>query len=442
MMLKKGCSSGLIWLVNNFSTAPVLYLKGGREILWRTTNETFSSGSRGLKLGEWVWRAFSQRPFCQMFFEGEFMVSDGLSGEENIRLGRWQAWWTCFRLYCRPTRSQTKNPTMLKKLLKWLAVFLTAFAAVVAALLFVPKNNGKPYRITVAKNQGISSVSRKLAQDGIVYNRYVLVAAAYVMGVHNQLNAGSYRLSAKVSAWDILKRIKKGRPDSVSVQILEGARFAQMRRIIDNTADIAHDTRGWSDEKLMAEVAPDALSSNPEGQFFPDSYEIDAGGSDLQIYKIAYRKMRENLQEAWDDRQSGLPYKNPYEMLIMASLIEKETAHEDDRAHVAAVFVNRLNIGMRLQTDPTVIYGMGDAYKGRIRKADLQRDTPYNTYTRSGLTPTPIALPGKAALEAAGHPSDEKYLYFVSKMDGTGLSEFSHNLSEHNAAVRKYILKK
>lgn len=212
---------------------------------------------------------------------------------------------------------------MLKKLLKWLAVFLTAFAAVVAALLFVPKNNGKPYRITVAKNQGISSVSRKLAQDGIVYNRYVLVAAAYVMGVHNQLNAGSYRLSAKVSAWDILKRIKKGRPDSVSVQILEGARFAQMRRIIDNTADIAHDTRGWSDEKLMAEVAPDALSSNPEGQFFPDSYEIDAGGSDLQIYKIAYRKMRENLQEAWDDRQSGLPYKNPYEMLIMASLIEK-----------------------------------------------------------------------------------------------------------------------
>ena len=111
----------------------------------------------------------------------------------------------------------------------------------------------------------------------------------------------------------------------------------------------------------MAEVAPDAASSNPEGQFFPDGYEIDAGGSDLQIYKIAYRKMRENLQEAWDDRQSGLPYKNPYEMLIMASLIEKETAHEDDRAHVAAVFVNRLNIGMRLQTDPTVIYGMGDA---------------------------------------------------------------------------------
>ena len=322
---------------------------------------------------------------------------------------------------------------MLKKLLKWLAVFLTAFAAVVAALLFVPKNNGKPYRITVAKNQGISSVSRKLAQDGIVYNRYVLVAAAYVMGVHNQLNAGSYRLSAKVSAWDILKRIKKGRPDSVSVQILEGARFAQMRRIIDNTADIAHDTRGWSDEKLMAEVAPDALSSNPEGQFFPDSYEIDAGGSDLQIYKIAYRKMRENLQEAWDDRQSGLPYKNPYEMLIMASLIEKETAHEDDRAHVASVFVNRLNIGMRLQTDPTVIYGMGSAYKGKIRKADLQRDTPYNTYTRSGLTPTPIALPSKAALEAAAERCEKQY-HEAAQQLSAGRRQAAERLGSETAA--------
>ena len=126
----------------------------------------------------------------------------------------------------------------------------------------------------------------------------------------------------------------------------------------------------------------------------------------------------------------------------MASLVEKETGHEADRRHVAAVFVNRLAIGMRLQTDPTVIYGMGSRYQGRIRKADLQRDTPYNTYTRTGLTPTPIALPGRAALEAAAHPSTEKYLYFVSKMDGTGLSQFSHNLDEHNAAVRKYILKR
>ena len=215
-----------------------------------------------------------------------------------------------------------------------------------------------------------------------------------------------------------------------------------MRNIIDNTADIRHDTRGWSNEKLLQTIDPDAPSSNPEGLFFPDSYEIDADSSDLQLYRLAYRTMQQRLHAAWDERQSGLPYQNPYELLIMASLVEKETGHEADRRHVAAVFVNRLAIGMRLQTDPTVIYGMGSRYQGRIRKADLQRDTPYNTYTRTGLTPTPIALPGRAALEAAAHPSAEKYLYFVSKMDGTGLSQFSHNLDEHNAAVRKYILKR
>ena len=331
---------------------------------------------------------------------------------------------------------------MLKKLLKWLAVFSALVLAALAAALFVPKNSGKPYRLKIAKNQGISSVGRKLSEDGIIYSRYVLNAAAYVMGAHGKLRPGSYRLPAKVSAWQILSKIMKEHPDSVTVQVLEGARFAHMRRVVDNTGDILHETAGWSDEKLMAAVAPEAAGQNPEGRFFPDTYEIDSGSSDLQIYKTAYRKMQQQLEDAWSGRRDGLPYKNADELLIMASLIEKETAHEDDRAHVAAVFVNRLNQGMRLQTDPTVIYGMGSAYKGRIRKADLQRDTPYNTYTRGGLPPTPIALPGKAALEAAAHPSDAQYLYFVSKMDGTGLSQFSHTLSEHNAAVRKYILKK
>lgn len=331
---------------------------------------------------------------------------------------------------------------MLRKLLKWSAVFLTVSAAVFAALLFVPKDNGRAYRIKIAKNQGISSVGRKLAEDRIVFSRHVLTAAAYVLGVHNRLHTGTYRLPSEVSAWDILQKMRGGRPDSVTVQIIEGSRFSHMRKVIDATPDIEHDTKGWGNEKLMAEVAPDAFSGNPEGQFFPDSYEIDAGGSDLRIYQIAYKAMQRRLNEAWESRQDGLPYKNPYEMLIMASLIEKETGHEADRDHVASVFVNRLKIGMRLQTDPSVIYGMGAAYKGKIRKADLRRDTPYNTYTRGGLPPTPIALPGKAALDAAAHPSGEKYLYFVSKMDGTGLSQFSHDLTEHNAAVRKYILKK
>lgn len=331
---------------------------------------------------------------------------------------------------------------MLKKPFKWLLGLFILAAALWAALLFAPKSNEQSYRMRVEKGQGISAVSRKLTDDNIIYSRHVLLATAYLMGAHDQLHSGSYRLPKSVSTWQILKRLRDGRPDTISVRITEGMRFSQMRNIINDTADIQHDTRGWSDEKLLQEIDPDALSKNPEGLFFPDSYEVDAESSDLQIYRLAYRTMQRQLKAAWDERQSGLPYQDPYEMLIMASLIEKETGHEADRRHVAAVFVNRLAIGMRLQTDPTVIYGMGSRYQGRIRKADLQRDTPYNTYTRAGLTPTPIALPGKAALEAAGHPSPEKYLYFVSRMDGTGRSQFSHNLDEHNAAVRQYILKR
>ena len=182
-------------------------------------------------------------------------------------------------------------------------------------------------------------------------------------------------------------------------------RFAQMRRLINQTADIRHDTASWSDQQLLAAIASDAAVQHPEGRFFPDSYEIDYDSSDLQIYRLAYRNMQNRLQSAWSGRAGDLPYKNPYELLTMASIIEKETAHEEDRANVAAVFVNRLNQGMR-------------------------------------LPPTPSALPGEAALQAAAHPSNADYLYFVSRMDDTGKSEFSRTLEEHNANVRRYILKR
>ena len=329
---------------------------------------------------------------------------------------------------------------MAGKWWRWLGLLLLVVAALVAAALFAPKeNNG--YRMKVAQGQGMATVSRQLAGDDVVYNRHVLLGAAYVLGIHDKLHAGNYRLPRSISTWQILQRLRDGRPDTVTVQIIEGSTFAQMRRIINQTEDIRHDTRHLSDAELLRQVDAQAPSDKPEGLFFPDSYEIDTDSSDLALYQLAYRTMQKHLQAAWDERQSGLPYQTPYQLLIMASIIEKETGHPDDRAHVSAVFTNRLNIGMRLQTDPTVIYGMGSAYQGRIRRADLQRDTPYNTYTRAGLTPTPIALPGKAALEAAAHPSSEKYLYFVSRMDGSGKSQFSHNLDEHNAAVREFILK-
>lgn len=328
-----------------------------------------------------------------------------------------------------------------KYLLTVAVVVLMAIGGVLF-LLFVPKNNGIPYRLVVEKGQGMSSVSRKLAEDGEIFARPILMLAAYLNGTHNQLTSGSYRLPARVSTWEIVQKLRQQNPDTVRVQIIEGMRFAQMRRIINQTKGIRHETENLSDEALLRKIAPDAPSDNPEGLFFPDSYEISADASDIQIYRMAYQMMQRELQTAWDDRDTSLPYQSPYELLIMASLIEKETAHEEDRKDVAAVFRNRLALKMRLQTDPTVIYGMGDAYTGRIRRADLQRDTPYNTYTRYGLTPTPIALPSRAALEAAANPSDSRYLFFVSRMDGTGKSQFSHTLDEHNAAVRQYILKK
>ncbi|MDO4997519.1 MAG: endolytic transglycosylase MltG [Neisseria sp.] len=324
----------------------------------------------------------------------------------------------------------------------WLILIALVLLGIYAALLFVPKNNAQSVRMKVEKGQGIASVSRNLAKNDVVFSRPVLVATAYLLGIQNKLHAGNYRLPKTVSTWQIIRRLQNGRPDSVSVQIIEGMRFSQMRRIINQTEDLQHETRGWSDEQLLKAIDPNAVSKNPEGLFAPDSYEVDADSSDLAVYRLAYRNLQKNLANAWDDRQSGLPYKNPYEMLIMASLIEKETANEKDRKNVASVFVNRLKINMRLQTDPTVIYGMGANYKGKIRKADLRRDTPYNTYTRNGLPPTPIALPSEAALEAAAHPASSDYFYFVSKMDNTGESYFSKDLDEHNAAVRKYILKK
>lgn len=323
----------------------------------------------------------------------------------------------------------------------WLIGFLILMMATYAVLLFVPKNNGDPYRVRVEKGQGISSVSRQLAKDDVIFNRWVFVSAAYLTGAHNQLVSGSYRLPKNVSAWKILSILHQD-PESVRVQILEGMTFAQMRRQINQTNGLAHDTRALSNQALLKKIDPNFPYAHPEGWFFPDSYEVDEGSSDLQIFQAAYKTMQKELQAAWDDRQNNLPYTTPYELLIVASMIEKETAHEEDRRDVAAVFRNRLAIGMRLQTDPSVIYGMGDNFRGKIRKADLQRDTPYNTYTRKGLTPTPISLPSRAALEAAANPADSNYLYFVSRMDGTGKSQFSSTLDEHNAAVRKYILKR
>jgi UPF0755 protein len=216
--------------------------------------------------------------------------------------------------------------------------------------------------------------------------------------------------------------------------LVDGWTFAQWRARLDQHPDLKHETRDLAEAEIAARLGIEG--GRIDGWLFPDTYLFDKQSSDLELFARAHRAMRKKLDGAWSERDQGLPYRNPYEALIMASIIEKETGRADDRTLVAAVFVNRLRKGMLLQTDPTVIYGLGEKFDGNLRKRDLQADTPYNTYTRSGLPPSPIAMPGTAAIQAALHPADSDALYFVARGDGS--SQFSKTLDEHNKAVSKY----
>jgi UPF0755 protein len=230
-----------------------------------------------------------------------------------------------------------------------------------------------------------------------------------------------------------------GRVVLEQLTIVEGWNFAQLRRALDAHPALVHVLHGLSDEALMSVLGHEGQPA--EGQFFPDTYRFAAGTSDRRILELAYDRMQHELTQAWQSRAPNLPLANAGEALIMASIVEKETAREDERAKVAAVFVNRLRRGMRLQSDPTVIYGLGARYDGDIHTRDLETDTPYNSYTRAGLPPTPIALPGAASLQATLHPADTDALYFVATGNGDGSHQFSATLEQHDVAVRAYLHK-
>jgi UPF0755 protein len=249
-----------------------------------------------------------------------------------------------------------------------------------------------------------------------------------------KIKAGSYELKPGTTPLRLLDQLVRGEFAQEALTIIEGWTFRQMRQAMELHQGIKHDTTDLSDEALMALIAPEY--KHPEGLFFPDTYLFAKGSSDLQIYRQAHAMLMSHLAQEWDKRDPTLPYTTPYQALIMASIIEKETGQASERGMIAGVFVNRLRVRMLLQTDPTVIYGMGDGYQGRIRKRDLETDTPYNTYTRSGLPPTPIALPGLESLAAALAPAKTMSLYFVSR--GNGTSQFSDNLPDHNRAVNQY----
>lgn len=325
---------------------------------------------------------------------------------------------------------------MIKKLfisIIILSLFCTAAIAFWAHQPIIDAQHA-PIEFSIKAGSGIRGSIQQIAAAGVPVNPILLVILVRFTGKSAKLKAGSYELKPGTTPMALINQLVRGEFAQESLSIIEGWTFKQMRQAIAAHPALKRDTAELSDSELLAKIT--AEYKKPEGLFFPDTYLFAKGASDLQIYKQAHALMQKRLNEVWVRRDPSLPYKTPYEALIMASIIEKETGESSERGMIAAVFVNRLKRGMLLQTDPTVIYGMGDKYQGNIRKHDLTADTPYNTYTRPGLPPTPIALPGMASLLAALNPAKSDVLYFVSRRNGT--SEFSNNLNDHNRAVNKY----
>ena len=294
--------------------------------------------------------------------------------------------------------------------------------------------SASPIEVIVKPNSGVASVGRQIQRGGVAMDPRLFQLLARVTGHGADLKAGGYQFDTGITPLDVIEKLAKGEVTHFVVTVIEGWEFRKMRAAVDASPALKHDTQSMSDAELMKAIgAPEA---SPEGMFFPDTYLFARGSSDVDLYKHAYRAMQRRLTDAWNARSPDLPYKTPYEALVMASIVEKETGQAAERPLIAAVFVNRLRKNMMLQTDPTVIYGIGQGFDGNLRKKDLQTDTPYNTYTRTGLPPTPIALPGLASLAAATTPAPSDALYFVARGDGS--SHFSSSLPEHNRAVDKY----
>lgn len=324
----------------------------------------------------------------------------------------------------------------MKKLFLYAVFLLICCAAGIAWWAKSPiLEAGKPIAFEIKPGSSITSTAQQISNAGIALNPQLFALLARVSDKGTRMKAGNYELKAGTTPLTLLDQLARGEFAQESLAIIEGWTFQQMRLAIAEHPSLKHDTVQMSDAQLLEKLNLDFKQA--EGLFFPDTYRFAKGVSDLQIYKQAHNAMMRRLAQAWDRREGNLPYKNAYQALVMASIVEKETGKKAERDLIAGVFVNRLRIGMLLQTDPTVIYGMGEKYQGKIYKRDLETDTPYNTYTRAGLPPTPIALPGAASLAAALTPAKTPALYFVARGDGS--SEFSNNLVDHNRAVNKYI---
>ncbi|MDR2093739.1 MAG: endolytic transglycosylase MltG [Azoarcus sp.] len=315
-----------------------------------------------------------------------------------------------------------------------LAVFLTA-----AALIWVGWwYSQQPLRVvrgaaefTVPRGAGMRQAADVVARAGVRVYPPLLTWLARFTGRAHQVKAGSYEVKAGITPWQLIRKLETGDVSQSAVLLLEGWTFRQVRAALENHPDLQPDTADLSDAELLARIG--ASEKHPEGLFFPDTYMFDKKSGALSVLTRAYRAMAARLDDEWKAKDANLPLKTPYEALILASIVEKETGRAEDRTRIANVFINRLRVGWPLQTDPTVIYGMGEKFDGNLRRRDLQTDTPWNTYMRHGLPPTPIAMPGRESLHATLHPEGGDMMYFVAC--GNGRSEFSRTLNEHNRAV-------
>lgn len=319
-----------------------------------------------------------------------------------------------------------------------LLVLILAFLAAIAGagwltLRPLPMKTS-PAGFSVPAGASLRAAAQAVEAAGIDLPAWQLELLGRLLGRSARIKAGSYEVDAGLTALTLLDKLTRGDVLQGEVVLVEGKTFRQFRAALNENPDLVHDSQKLSDQEVLTRLG--AAESHPEGLFYPDTYVFNKGSSDLDVLRRAYKAMQPRLAAAWERRDSSVPLKNPYELLTLASIVEKETGLASDRPQVAAVFANRLRRGMLLQTDPTVIYGLGQRFDGNLRKVDLQTDTPWNTYTRPGLPPTPIAMPGMASLLAAANPPASDRLYFVARGDGS--SHFSATLDAHNNAVNKY----
>ncbi len=325
---------------------------------------------------------------------------------------------------------------------------LLAIAAIVvtAGALYVRHWLAQPLAIEseaaivdVQPGQTLTAVARELAARGLLTHPRLLALYGRYIGADSRMHAGEFAIKPGTSPRGLLQALVSGAVVQHSVTIVEGWTFRELRRALAAVPTLEHTTGDLQDDAVMRALGEDGKP--PEGLFFPDTYLFGKGTRDIDLLRQSRDRMRKELAVAWGSRHENLPLKDEYGALILASIIERETGHPDERARIAGVFVERLRRGMRLQTDPTVIYGLGEKFDGNLRRTDLERDGPYNTYTRAGLPPTPIALPGAASLQAAVQPDVRGELFFVATGAGDGRHAFSKTLAEHETAVRQYLVR-